>query len=865
MPSESESQPTSHPTTTLPTEVATNATAVSTSPPTAVVTSQPTTSSPTVVATSQSPTTLNGKGITCPEGTCPNPNNGMCQSKVECLVGPCEVNSCTSGVCEVNYCGGCHAICVVEDDDVASVETTSTSQPFGSSTSALPSVDDEIAPAEQSFPTAAPSAAFPIVQIPKMTFTLIETDGILSTQALEDVTSSIEAFLTAQLDEYYNNNAQAYFSGIHLNVVDDHVVARAAPRPDEDGGGRRELQEGVVIGTEIIINGVADFVDEAPSPAEIVSEISYIGKRYNEYLISNITSSGSSSELEGVYLVEVGYYSRGKGESIVEKTLPAQDDEVSGSNSKNIITGTMKNNEVEPEDKSSRFYVIATVAGVATLMMLIMFVFTSRERSRSSRSRSRRDLVTVPISVVASGSRSSGSKGEEDDEVGSDPYIKCHKKGDSHISDLTTLASQPFARIVRTQSELDKDLEQESVIHYPIVRTQSELQREYESKIVGDEEDNFFTNRVNSCYTQDYSSYYNSSRSRSQEETPSNPEMMDGSYIPSGWHASRGEGGFRNSLTDYHRRIRSESESSIEGAASVSAAGSMKRSGSQLSRGSIKLKRVKRSSSQLSHASSGSQLSRASKGSGSRFSHAKTPTASNMSTAQFFHQECNNEISFVDQPHCPQSLNLNNSEVSEHTSDTSASPRNDALPEEWLSAMHTDSASVIYSHPAISHQSLEQNSAEVSEHSSLSARNDSLPEEWLTEMHGDRVSVASSLDVNSSHGEKPSFNEKSGAFLSSLDYGLEEEDSEPSVYLQRKRSRTMNEDAFSATSSEEEEQFPVKKERVVNVRDSADLLSLVDSIVGSSMGGPSLADLVWLEKKISEKDAASAIAMNRKD
>jgi hypothetical protein len=73
------------------------------------------TSSTVAAATSQSPTTLDGKGITCPEGTCPNPNNyGMCESKVECFADPCEVNPCTSGVCEANYCGGCHAICVDE-------------------------------------------------------------------------------------------------------------------------------------------------------------------------------------------------------------------------------------------------------------------------------------------------------------------------------------------------------------------------------------------------------------------------------------------------------------------------------------------------------------------------------------------------------------------------------------------------------------------------------------------------------------------------------------------------------------------------------------------------------------------------------
>lgn len=85
-------------------------------PPTsAATTNQPTTTpSPTIEeAESQFPSTPNDT-LCLQEGTCPNPNNGKCESKVECFVDPCEVNTnfCTSGVCEANHCGGCHSICV---------------------------------------------------------------------------------------------------------------------------------------------------------------------------------------------------------------------------------------------------------------------------------------------------------------------------------------------------------------------------------------------------------------------------------------------------------------------------------------------------------------------------------------------------------------------------------------------------------------------------------------------------------------------------------------------------------------------------------------------------------------------------------
>ena len=885
---------------------------------------------------------------------------------------------------------------VVEDD------VSTTTQPSGSSTlvSLLPQpvARDEIRPAEETFATNSNNTSSPVlatspkeVQIPKMTFTLIETSGVLSNQALEDVTLSIETFLSAQLDAYYNGNDKKNFSGIHLSVVDDALVARAtAPtttttttQNDSDGGNgnnnlRRKLLRqdsdggGVVIGTELNINGVADFINEVPpSPAEIVSEIVHFGKRYNEYLISNITSSGNS-ELEDVYSVEVGYYSSlgkdGDDESMIENRLPVQeedgkysDGDGSGSNNdKNIISG-MKKEEMGTE-RSNQLIVIATVAGVAILTFL-MFAFTSR-RERSSRSSltshhngssrgNTRELVTVPIKICAEGGSISGSNSEEDDEVGSDPYIKCHKKGDSHISDLTTLASQTFASIVRSQSEFDKDLEADDV--HPIVLNHNEVKTEYESEMtMGDEEKGSivnnkcdtheeeeghnFVNRVNSCYTQDYSSYYNNSRSRSYDElAQSNKEMIvDRSYLPSGWHASH-EGGFWNSLTHYHRK---SLESSIEESASVSTTGS--------------IERVCSNSSNADVGPGSSQLS----------PHSSTPTV-----PSFQREERDNEAGFIGDGETLQSLKQTPSEESKHTSDTASSPRNetlsnewlmamhgdntsiaspqsdslqsleqtrseasedsssnnssssvnDALPKECLAKMHEDSASVAYSHPdslqslkvtkleasedssssnssmndtlpkeclnvmqeedraslnisqSSPHQSLEQTSSEISEHSSSSPRNEKLSKEWLTAMHQGSASVVTSQDAKMFLAEK-SCNERSGGFLSSLDCDLEEEDSEPSVQIQKQRSGTMNEDAFSTTSSNEEKednqpqtQPPVPEEREIQMRDSADLFSLVDSIVGESMGpGPSLADLVWLEEKIREKDAGSANTTNKK-
>eukprot|EP00984_Skeletonema_dohrnii_P014570 scaffold6143_cov147-Skeletonema_dohrnii-CCMP3373.AAC.3 len=82
---------------------------------------------------------------------------------------------------------------------------------------------------------------------------------------------------------------------------------------------------------------------------------------------------------------------------------------------------------------------------------------------------------------------------------------------------------------------------------------------------------------------------------------------------------------------------------------------------------------------------------------------------------------------------------------------TSSSSNIDAIPGEWLTAMHEDSESVIISQPD-SHQSLEQTALKESEHShSLSSpRNEELTQEWLT---ANSASIVNSLDVKSSHDE----------------------------------------------------------------------------------------------------------------
>eukprot|EP00804_Cyclotella_cryptica_P014750 CCRYP_021094-RA/>CCRYP_021094-RA protein AED:0.30 eAED:0.30 QI:0/-1/0/1/-1/1/1/0/391 len=58
--------------------------------------------------------TVNNQRIAlCPDGFCLTPSGG-CGVMHQCLINPCEVNSCEEGQeCVANYCGGCHATCTL--------------------------------------------------------------------------------------------------------------------------------------------------------------------------------------------------------------------------------------------------------------------------------------------------------------------------------------------------------------------------------------------------------------------------------------------------------------------------------------------------------------------------------------------------------------------------------------------------------------------------------------------------------------------------------------------------------------------------------------------------------------------------------
>lgn len=51
----------------------------------------------------------------CPQGSCHNPQ-GICEAEASCAVDPCNNRECEEGyVCQTNYCGGCHAICAMDE------------------------------------------------------------------------------------------------------------------------------------------------------------------------------------------------------------------------------------------------------------------------------------------------------------------------------------------------------------------------------------------------------------------------------------------------------------------------------------------------------------------------------------------------------------------------------------------------------------------------------------------------------------------------------------------------------------------------------------------------------------------------------
>ena len=228
-------------------------------------------------------------------------------------------------------------------------------------------------------PSRSPLTPFPTVikeptqsELTRMKFTLLETQGELSEEAVGNLTLALEAFYSAKLADYYNKGGE-YFQAINLTPGEQTATTQTV---DEEPiqSLRRRMEE--VSGTEIVYEGTAVFLGGAPKTNEIFDVISLVSKEYNDELVSDIVGT-ENDELSNVFIVKV------------EEDLEIADNY--------LATPDGAQRQPQNLDGPDTAMIIMTIAGVATLTMLL-FVFATRSRRGSSNTNSVPEEVQVGVS-----------------------------------------------------------------------------------------------------------------------------------------------------------------------------------------------------------------------------------------------------------------------------------------------------------------------------------------------------------------------------------------------------------------------------------------------------------------------------------
>ena len=206
------------------------------------------------------------------------------------------------------------------------------------------------------------------VGFPNLNYVLLTTEGNLSREAVENVESAVDSFLTAELTTYYKNN----FDALSIRASDVQPVTRDLERrkTTENRIRRRQLPEST--GTEIVFEGVIKFVGSTPDNSDLSDALIFLGQESNEYLVSNITSTGNS-ELQDVTVVFVEY-------PMIETYIPSSSPSTWVEEFERSPDGINEPVETTPPTEARTSIIIVSICGIAALTMLL-FVFATRSRT----------------------------------------------------------------------------------------------------------------------------------------------------------------------------------------------------------------------------------------------------------------------------------------------------------------------------------------------------------------------------------------------------------------------------------------------------------------------------------------------------
>lgn len=217
-----------------------------------------------------------------------------------------------------------------------------------------------------------------------MQFSLFETGGELSSQAIDELTATLEAFYDEQLTAYYQLDGD-YYSSVSFAFVEQRTASQVFDEPLRG----RHLQTG---GTDVVYDIKVQFREKAPSSGEMVDTILFISDDdvSNIELVEDVAGTGND-ELSNVFVVQVA-------EVTLQVPTPSPTDtDKNYLKNPDGIDGPPGN-----QDKPNTVIIISAVAGVATLtMMLFVFVGGRRRRRRNSEARDPRSSSRQITSLVS--------------------------------------------------------------------------------------------------------------------------------------------------------------------------------------------------------------------------------------------------------------------------------------------------------------------------------------------------------------------------------------------------------------------------------------------------------------------------------
>jgi hypothetical protein len=242
-------------------------------------------------------------------------------------------------------------------------------------------------------PSAQPSEAKEqiVTTFPKIDYVLLTTDGDLSGDAVENVETSVQTFLSAELAAYYGSS----FSALSIAAAETQAVARDVDLKKKKGAENliRRRQLSSVTGTKVVFEGVIYFEGEAPTESDLTDALVSIGEESNNYLVSNITSTGDS-ELQDIVVVLVEISSD-------ESSAPSSKPSVWIEDFVRTPDGIVESVETAPTSEARTSIIIVSICGIAALTMLL-FVYATRSKTRDVEERVEEEVMPSSKSPRAS-------------------------------------------------------------------------------------------------------------------------------------------------------------------------------------------------------------------------------------------------------------------------------------------------------------------------------------------------------------------------------------------------------------------------------------------------------------------------------